>query len=96
MPVERVIYRVKRPGNDECNESDTNAVRPHQRDQEADADADWKAPRSWSRCSLYGGKSMNAPKERGNGNDHNPKISMKPPTTVVAIVTNILCQGFEE
>jgi len=40
MPVERVIYRVKRPGNDECNESDTNAVRPHQRNQEADADAD--------------------------------------------------------
>src|SRR5829696_7809243 len=40
MPVERVIYRVKRPSNDECNECDTNAVRPHQRDQEADADAD--------------------------------------------------------
>jgi hypothetical protein len=45
---------------------------------------------------LYGGKSIKAPKERGNSSDHNPKISMKPPTTVVAIVTNILCQGFEE
>jgi hypothetical protein len=40
MPVERVIDRMNCPSDDEANERDADAVRPHQREQHADADAD--------------------------------------------------------
>ena len=40
MPVERVIDRMNCPSDDEANERDADAVRPDQREQHADADAD--------------------------------------------------------
>lgn len=40
MPVERVIDRMNCPSDDEANERDADAVRPHQREQHADTDAD--------------------------------------------------------
>jgi hypothetical protein len=40
MPVERVIDRMNCPSDDEADEGDADAVRPHQREQHADTDAD--------------------------------------------------------
>jgi hypothetical protein len=40
MPVERVIDRMNCPSDDEADEGDADAVRPHQREQHADTEAD--------------------------------------------------------
>jgi hypothetical protein len=94
MPVERVIDRMNCPSDDERDERDADAVDHISESSTLTPMPIWKAPTSCSRCWLYGGKSMKASKERGNSSDQTPKISMKPPTTIAAMVTNALCQGF--
>lgn len=63
MPVERVIDRMNCPSDDEANERDADAVRPHQREQHADTDLE--GADVMQQMLVVGRKVDNASNERG-------------------------------